>query len=83
MLAAKNNFERAAVNDPAFTFCPLPSNTCRLVIPELAGLLGLTAAAVPQSAAVLSRAELTTLPPKKKCAYFDDRVVAHAAGQDR
>ena len=70
MLAAKNKFTRAAVNDPAFTFCPLPPGACRLVVPEPAGLLGLTAAAAQQSAAVPSLAELTTFPLKKKCACF-------------
>ena len=90
MLAAKGKFKRAAVNDPAFTFYPLPPGACRLVEPEPAGLLGLTAAAAQPSVAVAqpsvavpSLAELTTLPYRKSVPVFDDRVAAHAAGQDR
>ena len=83
MLAAKGKFKRAAVNDPAFTVCPLPPGACRLVEPEPAGLLGFTAAAAQPSVAVPSLAELTTLPNKKKSfPVFDDRVAAPAAGQD-
>jgi hypothetical protein len=83
VLAAKRKFKRAAVNDPAFTFYPLPSGACRLVELEPAGLLGLTAAATQPSVAVPSLAELTTLPNRKIAPVFDDRVAAHAAGLDR
>jgi hypothetical protein len=83
VLAAKGKFKRAAVNDPAFTFYPLPPGACRLVEPEPAGLLGFTAAAAQPSVAVPSLAEVITLPNRKSATVFDDRVASHAAGQDR
>jgi len=68
VLASKNKFERAAVNDPAQGICPLPPGACRLLVPEppgVPGAAGAAAAASGANPAPLSRAKLATQPKKK------------------